>query len=592
LGVGYRTGQFRSSSVPVLETVEVDQGDVDMIVTENGFLESSGDDAVRCRVESFQGLPVGAPPANWEPRHPQAKATRTSPNGVSPASGATGPTIIAAFKAKMKSKLPAERQGAVKGSTTGAGAAPKIGASTTPTGSPAAGSSSSSTPGLDPAMAAKLPLIRSFDHVVEPHIPLRTALPDQGVIPTAAPPPPAILSILPEGSRVKAGDVVCELDSSAFRDALQVQQIRTLQAKAWVEQAKSILQANEIALLEYEEGVFPQDIELVRHYVEICEIERSQARRNLAWARAALAKGFRTAAQLDADGATLQQAEIALSGAEGMLVRLVKYTGERIKKARRAKIEAINADLLSLQSCFLLESERKKRIEAMIANCTMRAPRDGIVVHANRSNGWGRVEMQIRPGLPVYPSQPIFRLLDPRHLQVRARINESQVALVRSGQPVLIHLDAFPDRPLRGSVAAIIPIPSLADGPYSDVRYFYATVRIESGGFDELSSGLSAELEFLVQTRRRVTRVPLESIRWVGDQTFAAMASSTPGGDDWLWKPVALGATDTTFAEVKSGLAPGDRVIAHCESLPELAPGQPESEPKLDLAMLRRQAGQ
>ena len=102
--------------------------------------------------------------------------------------------------------------------------------------------------------------------------------------------------------------------------------------------------------------------------------------------------------------------------------------------------------------------------------------------------------MQIRAGLTVYPSQPIFRLLDPRHLQVRARINESQVALVRSGQPVLIHLEAFPDRPLRGRVAAIVPIPSLADGPYSDVRYFYATVRIESGGFDALRSGLSAQL--------------------------------------------------------------------------------------------------
>ena len=101
----------------------------------------------------------------------------------------------------------------------------------------------------------------------------------------------------------------------------------------------------------------------------------------------------------------------------------------------------------------------------MIANCTMRAPRDGIIVYANRVNGWGTVETQIREGLRVYQSQPIFRLLDPRHMQVRAKINESQVARIRSGQPVLIHLDAFPDRLLRGSVAEIVPIPSLARGP-------------------------------------------------------------------------------------------------------------------------------
>ena len=50
----------------------------------------------------------------------------------------------------------------------------------------------------------------------------------------------------------------------------------------------------------------------------------------------------------------------------------------------------------------------------MIAHCTMRAPHDGVVVYANRVNGWGTVETQIREGMRVYQSQPIFRLLDPR----------------------------------------------------------------------------------------------------------------------------------------------------------------------------------
>ena len=146
--------------------------------------------------------------------------------------------------------------------------------------------------------------------------------------------------------------------------------------------------------------------------------------------------------------------------------------------------------------------------------------------------------MQIREGLRVYQSQPIFRLLDPRHMQVRATINETQVARVRSGQPVLIHLEAFPDRPLRGTVAEIMPIPSLAKGPFSDVHSFYATVRIESGGFDELRTGLTAELKFLVETRHQVTRVPLEAIQWFGGRTFAAIAISTTDGVDWLWKPI------------------------------------------------------
>ena len=42
----------------------------------------------------------------------------------------------------------------------------------------------------------------------------------------------------------------------------------------------------------------------------------------------------------------------------------------------------------------------------MIANCTLR-PREGMVIHANRTNGWGRVETQIQEGLTVYQTQPI-----------------------------------------------------------------------------------------------------------------------------------------------------------------------------------------
>jgi HlyD family secretion protein len=385
---------------------------------------------------------------------------------------------------------------------------------------------------------------------------------------TTAPSPLSIIWILGEGSRVKADDIVCELDSSALRDALNVQQLRFAQAKAWVEQAQYALEADEIALREYEFGVLPQDIGLVRQNVGICQIEKEQAASNLVWARRMLAKGFRTEAQVNADAAVLEQTIIALRNAEGMLEQLMKHTGKRIIKSRMARIQAIHADLLSLEASFRLENQRLKRIETMIANCTMRAPRDGIIVYADQSYGSGTIDKQIREGLIVQPMQPIFRLLDPHHIQVRAKINESQVARIRPGQHVLIHLEAFPDHPMLGSVAQIVPIPSLASGPFSDVRTFFATVRIESGAFDALTSGLTAEVDFLVDTRRHVTRVPLESVRWIGDRSFAAMLVSAATGQDWQWRSISLGVTNADFAEVVSGLEPGDRVIAHSESLP------------------------
>lgn len=170
-------------------------------------------------------------------------------------------------------------------------------------------------------------------------------------------------------------------------------------------------------------------------------------------------------------------------------------------------------------------------------------------------------------------------------MQVRAVINESQVAKVKLGQPVSIQFEALPDHRLRGSIVAITPIASLPRGPLSDVHSYVATVKIESGGVDNLREGLSAELKIEIDTRHSVTRIPLESIRWVGEQTFVALATTTTQGLHWLWKPVELGVSDTSFAEVVSGLAPGDRVIAEWEGLPAPLPVIEGAEPDDAVAM-------
>jgi hypothetical protein len=99
---------------------------------------------------------------------------------------------------------------------------------------------------------------------------------------------------------------------------------------------------------------------------------------------------------------------------------------------------------------------------------------------------------------------------------------------------------------------------------------------------------LSAELDFLVESRRRVTRVPLEAIRWAGEQPYVAMAADSEDGIEWEWRPIAVGATDMNYAEVTRGLDPGDRVIAQCESLPKPAPDPAQTEAVMDLAMEKR----
>jgi multidrug efflux pump subunit AcrA (membrane-fusion protein) len=386
-----------------------------------------------------------------------------------------------------------------------------------------------------------------------------------------------ILELVPEGTRVKAGDIVAKLDGAAFEDEEQAQRIRYLQAKSYVEQANAILEVNEITLREYRDGIYPQDMQLIKQYIQTCELEKSRLERSLAWSKDMHKKGYRTSFQVNGDDLAYKQSIIALGEANNMLTRLNKQTGPKILKSLEANVRAIQADKLTQDASFSLEDQRLKRLRKNIENCIVRAPSDGIVVYANQANFWGQVEAPIDEGVTLRQDQPIFNLPDPKHMRVKARINESKVSMVHSGQRALIRVDAFHDRPLHGTVAEVTPINTPLNG--SDVRVYYANVEIREG-FDDLRPGLSAEVTFDIDSRRGVTRVPIESIRWVGEQAYVARydrAGAEAGEQSWRWRPVELGLSDAQLAEVVSGVQPGDRVVQSARLLP--APTSATIEP-------------
>jgi hypothetical protein len=302
-------------------------------------------------------------------------------------------------------------------------------------------------------------------------------------------------------------------------------------------------------------------------------------------------KGFRTSFQVNGDRLALEQAKIALSEANGMLDRLSKQTGPKIIKALEANVRAIQSDKLTQDASFSLEEQRLRRILKNIEHCIVRAPSDGIVVYVNQTSPWGQVIAPIDEGVTLRQDQPIFSLPDPKHMRVKARINESKVIMVHTGQRVLISVDAFPERKLHGTVREVTQISTPLNA--SDVRVYYANVEIDEG-FDDLRPGLSAEVIFNIRSRTAVTRVPLQSVRWVREKSYVALYDASggqDGGRDWRWRPVELGLSDPQFAEVTSGLQVGDRIIAAPRSLPAPTPATTD-QPATSVAGLSGDSGE
>jgi multidrug resistance efflux pump len=647
---GYRPARLFAETRSPIQLHVIDQGDIDVVVVENGTIESANTTPVRCQVEALVGT-VGGSQGGTSKAAGAGGGQAGGAGGQSGAGGAGGQSAGGgsskgggAAKSSAKKKAGSSSGGASAGGASGgsSGGATSGGSSSASSGgskgssggsSGSAGGSASSS-GTGTASTGK-PTIRSFSFQVAQHAPLRptTAKAADAASTTKKqgqggggggggggrgggggggggrggggrggrggggggmmgeeekPGSTRIVEIVAEGTKVKAGDVVARLDSSAFEDEEQAQQIRYLQAESYVAQARSMLDVAEISLREYRDGVLPQDTQLVKQYIQTCQLECDRLEKNLLWSNDMNKKGFRTSSQVTGDRLAFEKAVIALKEAEGMLVRLRDQTGPKILKSLEANVKAIQSDKLTQEAAFELEKQRLERLRKNIRNCTVVAPGEGIVVYANQSNRWGMVEAPIDQGVTLRQDQPIFSLPDPKNMRLKARINESKVSLIHTGLPARILIDAYPNRPLKGIVREVTPINTPLNA--SDVRIYYANVSIEEG-FEDLRPGLSAEVTFRVDSRSNVVRVPIESIRWAGEQAFVALYNSRAEDDAavpaWLWQPIEVGVSDTRFAEVLHGVKVGDRVVASAASLPG-PPPIPIAKPDTAVADLTR----
>jgi HlyD family secretion protein len=640
---GYRSPMFSQSSKQPLDFVEIDRGDVDIVVVEQGTIESANNTTVRCQVEALIGTVGGAQGGTSKGSGASGSGTgqgsgsggAVGSDGSLSGGGGTGQGSDSSASAKSKTKKKAGASSSSKSaskSTTGSTASSSSGSSTTTSGSSAssssssssmsssssstssssgsgAGGSGSSTGASGTTTTATKPVIRSFSYVVVAHMPLRPAT-AKAADTTAQknakqqgqgggggggrgggrgkggrgggggmmggmdekPGSTRILEIIKEGSRVKSGDIVAKLDGAPYEDEEQVQKIRYLQAQSYVEHANTILEVSLITLKEYRDGIYPQDLQLVRQYIQTCQLEFDRLGKSYQWSQDMQKKGYRTFFQVEGDRLAFEQSKIALAEANGMLDRLVNQTGPKIIKSLEANVRAIQADKLTQDASFSLEDQRLKRIKKNIENCVVRAPGDGIVVYVNQADRWGTVTAPIDEGVTLRQDQPIFSLPDPKHMRVKARVNESKVTLIHTGQRVIIAIDAFPGRQLHGTVGEVTAISTPLNA--SDVRVYYANVEIDQG-FDDLRPGLSAEVTFNVDSRPNVTRVPLSSVRWVGDKIYVAVYNRVPDPsrqNTWSWREIELGLSDTQFAEVTSGLKVGDRIVSVPRDLPAPTP--------------------
>lgn len=176
-----------------------------------------------------------------------------------------------------------------------------------------------------------------------------------------------------------------------------------------------------------------------RRHVEVAAAESEQAVVDARSApdRSATARRAGTGSEdtLKAASVALSTARAQLQQRQDELSRFEVGTPSTVPTELEGQLAAARSDLRSAQ--------------AALDNLTIRAPLAGTVL-----------QLGARMGELASPSalQPLLVLGDLTALRVRAELNERDYGTIKTGQPVVVRSDAFPDRDFIGKVSSIAPI--------------------------------------------------------------------------------------------------------------------------------------
>jgi HlyD family secretion protein len=215
-----------------------------------------------------------------------------------------------------------------------------------------------------------------------------------------------IIYLVADGSTVKKGQVVCELDSSMLKDELVKQQITTKTAAANYENVKLARENTELAVVEYVEGIANIQLMEAQGNIKIAEAELALAEDTLEAVRP-----NDVGPKLETKRAALARlrARYALEIAQGRKKVLLDYTKHKRIKELESAVEKARSEEQAKKAIWALEDSKEKMLERQIAHCTIVAPTDGTLVYAAPNRN--RAPAIIEEGATVRERQILFEIV-------------------------------------------------------------------------------------------------------------------------------------------------------------------------------------
>ena len=385
----------------------------------------------------------------------------------------------------------------------------------------------------------------------------------------------AILRIIPEGSVVKQGDFLVELDASSLEAERTTQQIMVNTTEAVVIEARNLYETAKIAQKEYIEGTYVQERQTIEGEIFVAEENLNRAKEYFEYSKKLASKGYVNELQLEADKFAVEKSSKELEATKTKLKVLDDFTKAKTMKQLESDILIAKAKWEAEKNSFELEQQKLAEIEQQIASCTITAPRDGTIVYAHQNDRRGEADFIVEEGAIVRERQEILRMPDPTSMQVEITINESVVQYVQPGMEAIIVPVGLNGKEVIGTVSEVNQYAEPSGWRKANVKEYKAFVDLNQPPTD-LRAGMTASVTIKCATVPSAIQVPVQAVYSHGDQFYCFAYSNSK----WQAKPIECGPTNDKFFVVESGLEEQDQVALNPRrmldfvSLPELPPEQ------------------
>jgi HlyD family secretion protein len=324
-----------------------------------------------------------------------------------------------------------------------------------------------------------------------------------------------VQNIVDEGTVVKKGDWVANLDRSEFQTKFSQKQIELEKENA------EFIQTQLDTTLQLREA--RDKLINLKYAVEEKRIILEQSKFE--------------------PPATIKQSQINLEKA----MREYEQATENYRIKRRQngeKMKEQSADLRKVQDEF-------KGMTQVMQAFTVIAPEAGMVIY--HKNPWDG--KPVKAGSQINMWEPtVATLPDLTKMMSKTYVNEVDVRKVQPGQPVEIGLDAYPDKRLKGTVIRVANVGE--QRPNSDAKVFEVAVEME-GTDPTLRPSMTTSNKIIAKALEQALFIPLECLHNQSDTVTYVFKKD---GLNIVKQEVIVGETNANDVVVLGGLHPEDQV--------------------------------